>query len=482
MGAVRNMSAVEGAGAEAAAVKHPVYQGFEAHRDGSYQGIIPPQSKTFHGSRFPMLAEFLKGKGWKLAAAGQVADLSFQPEAKWQNESATEKPARVCLLSRAITDLMSNKRSFARALSTAGCAELTPETYLDVDEWEAMMKLPENAEAGVLYFLKMANGSWGSDVHPVRTIDHVYQKIGADAAGMLKLSAMPGMPRAASVLPMAVLDAMKQELITGAAAVDPKVLEQAFANAFVNAIPPAKMATAKKSYLIQKGVEKPLLVNGGRKYVLRIYVVAVLRPTSGVGSKPMPEDAAHGQLPRKAEVYCCDMEIGRPQKLPYDPNSDDFDAQVGDSKDLYVSTADGSQFEASRWTDKQFPQIKSSVQRMFADCFSLQDEPENSPSYSEREVFQKHFGWQRADTIPVPGPVDPTCGRLSIFGLDYIADEDDHMTCIEINGICNLTHTQQSELDMANKMKLCEGLYSLLLAPLVEDMEPHATSHFHRVV
>ena len=49
--AVRNMSAVEGAGAEAAAVKHPVYQGFEAHRDGSYQGIIPPQSKTFHGSR-----------------------------------------------------------------------------------------------------------------------------------------------------------------------------------------------------------------------------------------------------------------------------------------------------------------------------------------------------------------------------------------------------------------------------------------------
>ena len=82
------------------------------------------------------------------------------------------------------------------------------------------------------------------------------------------------------------------------------------------------------------------------------------------------------------QVYCCDMEIGRPQKLPYDPNSDDFDAQVGDSKDLYVSTADGSQFEATRWTDKQFPQIKSSVQRMFSDCFSLQDEPENSPLYS----------------------------------------------------------------------------------------------------
>ena len=51
-------------------------------------------------------------------------------------------------------------------------------------------------------------------------------QIGADAAGMLKLPAKPGMPRAASVLPMAVLDAMKQELITGAAAVDPKVLEQ----------------------------------------------------------------------------------------------------------------------------------------------------------------------------------------------------------------------------------------------------------------
>ena len=42
---------------------------------------------------------------------------------RWQNESATEKPARVCLLSRAITDLMSNKRSFARALSTAGMSE-----------------------------------------------------------------------------------------------------------------------------------------------------------------------------------------------------------------------------------------------------------------------------------------------------------------------------------------------------------------------
>jgi len=333
------------------------------------------------------------------------------------------------------------------------------------------------------YFLKMANGAWGSDVYPVRTINQVYQKIGADAAGMLKLPAKPGMPRVSSVLPMAVLDAMKEELVSGAAAVDAKVVEEAFANAFIKGIPAAKMETAKKSYLVQKGVDRPLLVNGGRKYVLRIYVVAILRPTSGKGSKPMPEDPAHGQLPRKAEVYCCDMEIARPQLLPYDPNSDNFDAHVGDSKDLYVSTADGSQFEASRWTDNQFPQIKSSVQRMFNDCFSLQDEPEHSPLYSEREVFQKHFGWQRADTIPEPGPVDATCGRLGIFGLDFIANEDDHMTCIEINGICNLTHTEQhSKHYLANSLKMCEGLYSLLLAPLVDDVEPHATSHFHRVV
>ena len=40
----------------------------------------------------------------------------------------------------------------------------------------------------------------------------------------------------------------------------------------------------KEKYILQQGVERPLLVCGGRKYVLRIYVVTIVRPKTGPGA------------------------------------------------------------------------------------------------------------------------------------------------------------------------------------------------------
>ena len=42
----------------------------------------------------------------------------------------------------------------------------------------------------------------------------------------------------------------------------------------------AKLAKAMNGFIVQRGVERPLLIKEGRKFCLRIYVVVCVRPTA----------------------------------------------------------------------------------------------------------------------------------------------------------------------------------------------------------
>lgn len=55
-----------------------------------------------------------------------------------------------------------------------------------------------------------------------------------------------------------------------------------------------------KEYVIQRGIERPLLIMGGRRFNIRAYVVACMRPA------PRVED-------RVLEVYLAEYELARHQ-------------------------------------------------------------------------------------------------------------------------------------------------------------------------
>ena len=56
-------------------------------------------------------------------------------------------------------------------------------------------------------------------------------------------------------------------------------------------------------------------------------------------------------------------------------------------------------------------------------------------------------------------------------------DENDTPWLIEINAICNLHHSKNSERDTFNKTKLAEGFYDVVLAK-----EPKESEFLDRVV
>lgn len=95
-------------------------------------------SLTFHNNRWPLLTDLLLEAGWKRAAAGTTADLSFVDDGKWQNEETTKLNGKVKFFSRMFTDLLANKRSCAISLRADGCIpEVMPPTFTEFKEWEA---------------------------------------------------------------------------------------------------------------------------------------------------------------------------------------------------------------------------------------------------------------------------------------------------------------------------------------------------------
>ena len=211
------------------------------------------------------------------------------------------------------------------------------------------------------------------------------------------------------------------------------------------------------NYVIQRAVEKPLLIKDGRKFCIRAYVVAFLRPGS-----------------RDLECYVLDSTIARPNKKPYDATSTDSGAQYDDSVTLYADPQDGSVLPKAKWDGKIFPGIKEIVRRVIR-CYHFLPEmetPKNGGVYQTSPQYKDHFG--RVTNKPKRDFPPPQEGRLMVAGWDFMVDENYRVWLLEVNSICNLKHSTSSALDTKNKTLLADEMYSLFIEPTVKGTAPTA--------
>ena len=129
----------------------------------------------------------------------------------------------------------------------------------------------------------------------------------------------------------------------GAPNVSTAALRSAFNAALVQ--DDAKLAKAMQGFIVQRGVERPLLIKEGRKFCLRIYVVACVRPSTATASSDGENESkpSVAQSSRELEVYVSPLEIARPQKAPFDAASTDPAKNYEDSnpKERWCGTLDG---------------------------------------------------------------------------------------------------------------------------------------------
>ena len=61
-------------------------------------------------------------------------------------------------------------------------------------------------------------------------------------------------------------------------------------------------------------------------------------------------------------------------------------------------------------------------------------------------------------------------------------DENDKPWLIEINAICNMVHSKNSQVDTHNKTKLAQGLFDVVLNPMFNGAELKESEFLHRVL
>jgi hypothetical protein len=422
---------------------------------------------TFYNTRWPLLTELLESKGWTKPEGGALADLSFVPT-QWAKftpyrEVDNHCPGNMSIFSRIFLDLFSNKRSCAVGMREYGLIpDVMPPTYVDTEEWESVVK---STPGNHLWFFKEKNASNSKGIAVTRTVEGGKRILTIEAAGgkskevkdALSASFDPAFFQRFSA-------AMREKGID----VPLPTLETSFNGAMCS--DPTKIEKAMNNYIIQRGVERPLLIKEGRKFCLRIYVLAVVRPLTDDSPTVMDKD-------REVEVYVSELEIARPQKAAFDPNSIDPASQFEDSNTLYTSVSDGTNYPVERWRESQFPQIKSSVKAIMSN-FTLVDPDKLVRS----DAYQSHFASDiKKDANPVPVALG-TSGRINVLGFDFMFDEDDKPWLIEINGICNLRHSANSARDTFNKTQLASAVYDLVLAPCFMGAEVKTAEHLHRVL
>ena len=261
-------------------------------------------------------------------------DLSFVDNGRQGLEAGSKFKGRVGFFSRAYTDVMANKRSAAFALTAANCCGpegVVPASYTDHKEWEAAISARPAEDRGLWFFKKM-NSANSTGIAVARTLEGGRQILAMESAA----------PKAAGIDDLfgeSFYERMRASLVAAAGGVEaaaPSVaaLAQAFSAAVVGGGNTAaaaaggtgagqkpdpnpdpnqlmdeqeyekKLATAMNGFVVQLGVERPLLVKGGRKCCVRTYVIAIARPTKYAS----PNDALAAPKPasdagREVEVY-----------------------------------------------------------------------------------------------------------------------------------------------------------------------------------
>ena len=337
---------------------------------------------SFHNNRWTYLTEVLLANGWTEAAAGTLADLAFFDAGRYAAEKTSKHRGRMEFFSRVVTDPLANKRSAAFGLEAAGCiGSIAPPSYTDLSKWEAAVA----AEPDELWFFKKMNCANSKGITVAVDEDSGHQALAlasvADAATRKALE---------STIDDDFVERLRACLTAeGAPAPSVAQLSRALSRTVAGggggstpearAAYRAKLDAAMKGFVVQRGIQRPLLVSGGRKFCLRNYVVVFTRP---IGAIPTPRRGgaaskvgssketdlgacASESAKRVLEVFATSFQVGRPQKSAWSASSSDGASQFVDgTPENYVDVSDGSQYDVARWTDSQFPQIKDAVARV----------------------------------------------------------------------------------------------------------------------
>ena len=457
-----------------------------------------PQSDgklTFHCARWPLLNALLKRKGWVEAKEGEVATIAFWDDGHQTKEGCSKHVGRFFrLFSRVYTDLMANKRSLSIAIEGGGVTDVAPQTYRCIADWEKAVAADGKKKS--LWFFKAINSSNSKGIHVVDTVQ--------SGRGVLAMAAASATPAAkaqnlSTTFDRSFFDRMLKHVQKPSGNQETAALTAASLQAaFSSALCDDKALIKKKelNYIIQRAVEKPLLIKDGRKFCIRAYVVAFLRPGS-----------------RDLECYILDSTIARPNKKPYDAASTDSGAQYDDSVSLYADIQDGSVLPVAKWEKNIFPGIKDIVRRVLR-CYHFLPEmrtPKNGNVYKTSPQYKDHFG--RVTNKPTRDfppdhegrlmarnnalhnlsneldcyilffyirDVQFSCNSIQVAGWDFMVDDNYRVWLLEVNSICNLKHSTSSTLDTKNKTLLAADMYSLFIEPTVKGTTPSA-KHLHKL-
>jgi len=231
---------------------------------------------TFHCCRWPLLNVLLKKKGWVEAKEGETATIAFWDEGHQTKEGGTTHRGKCFkLFSRVYTDLMANKRSLSIALEGGGCEDVAPATYRSIAEWENAVAADGKKKS--LWFFKAINSSNSKGIHVVDTVQS-----GRSVLAMAAASATPS-AKAQNLSTtfdrdffVRMLRHVKQPSMLRepsgnqeTAALTAASLQAAFSGALCD--DKALIAKKELNYVIQRAVEKPLLIKDGRKFCIRAY-------------------------------------------------------------------------------------------------------------------------------------------------------------------------------------------------------------------
>lgn len=405
---------------------------------------------SFYNNRWTSLTDVLKNNGWVEAKDG-MADLAYWLDKTRTQERKTKHPGRVSLFSRFFTDFLSFKRSVQIGLKNDPLHySYVPPTYVDYDKWKvAFTKEKESAISKGLspptWFVKDTNVNNQKGVKTIRDINDAEKVLGKyDLEGVIDREP-----------------------------VFYEVMVKNFGEANVAQVygdyihSEENITEGMKRFVIQKGVPNPLLIEG-RKFFLRMYVYAVIRPENCVSNSKLSELS-----PRTTEIYLSAHGIAAPNSDIYIPQSNDESTYK--ASHTRIRMQDGNPFEKGRWDTKHFPRIKDIIQRVatkggfhLTNAASLQQ----SKRYNYGTPKWIHFF---GDDPPesMENLSQRNRGRFSVFGVDFIIDENDRPWLIDINGNCNLRHvpsTKELHDDLA------QAVYDVIINPIFRGTEPHSES------
>jgi hypothetical protein len=246
---------------------------------------------------------------------------------------------------------MANKRTLSIGIAEGGCAGVMPETFRTIAAWEQAVIADELKGASQMWFFKAINSSNSKGIHVVNSVQGGKAVVAMCAASATKVGAQS----LSTIFDVSFFQRMAKSLTTPTAGQEaggpltPAALQGAFSVAlcsdasliakkepvtylicrtlFMHRIPAPLHSVSsvvlecslprialhfhhRLNFVIQRAVERPLLIMSGRKFCIRAYVCAFLRPGS-----------------RELEVHILDRTISRPNKAPFDKASTDGGVQ-----------------------------------------------------------------------------------------------------------------------------------------------------------